>query len=273
VTPASPSTDFMEWPAERARHAVKRILTAAAATLRIVHIHCEVRDHFYFPVALPRLEELTLERYFTHRGFVRPACFGALPETPPVWPSLRRLKLTPMWFRTTDNDGAAVDAIVPAVAQAAPNLSHLYLECSAHNPASLAHNVNAWLQPQSAHHIPSLRRVFMGPAEADEQYHSADSMTPDKQGVADFALADARLVLLPGCRKVPYERRLKEWRAEREWDWLERIAGRPGTWDDSRRFTCAEDFTSARRGARPRRNESTFCWRSSRLCYIICMCK
>jgi len=250
-TPGPDPSLIVQSPPELAFHAVMRVLVTAAATLRIVHIHCEDRDFIFFPIAMPALEELTLEgSHF--------CMFEPYEATLPVWPALTRLKLTCVSFSTTDADGDKVDSIVRSVTKVAPRLSHLYIEYTSQDHARLAHNLNAWLLPASPHHIATLKRLFVGPTTADSSHHygcgtGAVRAAMEKRRIADYALANGRIVLLPGCRWSKHA--VEEARAEGEWDWLDRIGGGLGTWVDVHRVTRSMDFVDPRRAVRPRRNE------------------
>lgn len=204
-------------------------------TVRIAHIRSDYRDCVFYPVKFDRLEELTLEGSFdsTYRDYI-----ASLPANP----TIRRLKFN---SAELNSSGTLLDSI----AAYAPRATHLYCRLrSVQTVHSSTAKLSVLLSPSSE---VALSRVF--PSTLEKLYiHPGRSEPPGfcatgsyvsyraKRALYDFSRIPAlqsRVVVLKQERHDSERDELQEEEAKEEW--LDRIHGGLGCWDDSDRMDSA----------------------------------
>ncbi|KAG2011508.1 hypothetical protein CC2G_011613 [Coprinopsis cinerea AmutBmut pab1-1] len=226
-------------------HAIMRVLTLVASTVRILHICMPLyRDLIFFPVPMDRLEEMTLEGPF-ESGFE-----DFIPSLPRI-PTLRRLKLTHPDAMFPWNSFRH-STLIPSITKLAPHLTHLYLEQESNagrtiralkdllHPPPQQPTGNSENKQSSNEERPTfprtLEKLFLHPGMAPPPMRCGTGlyrMISEKAALEKFYFSEPKIVYF---EPYPLDSRSPEGKEEAEKEWLDRSNGGEGAWDESLRM-------------------------------------
>ncbi|KAJ3522491.1 hypothetical protein NMY22_g11864 [Coprinellus aureogranulatus] len=235
-TPGPTPEEILEYGEELVAHAISRLLTAIRTTVRILHLQLEERDFIFAPIKFDKLEELTLQGSFSDS-------YQAYVSSLPANPTIRRLSIDCVYLHPTNT-------LFDSIARYAPQITHLYfrLRSISANPHAVSELTKLlYGTPDTKDRtIPpldtTLEKLYIHPGLRNPPAFCGtgiSSLFASKLSLYNFCHRQelqSRVVLLreDRLRQQPFSPEVYRNMAERQW--LSRIHGGLGCWDDSERM-------------------------------------
>ncbi|KAJ3511020.1 hypothetical protein NMY22_g15790 [Coprinellus aureogranulatus] len=235
-TPGPTPEEILEYGEELVAHAVSRLLIAIRTTVRILHLQLEDRDFIFFPIKFDQLEELTFRGPFgdRFRGYI-----ASLPANP----TIRRLSIDNVYLHPSNT-------LFDSITRYAPYVTHLYLrlqsaQVSQDGLSQLSRLLSTTVDDQGRTEAPlcsKLQQLYLHPGRREAPGFCATgfgTLFAAKRALFNFCHRpelQSRVALLKEERYRHWPLHVRLYQEEGEEEWLSRIHGGLGCWDDSERM-------------------------------------